>query len=107
MDRRAGDGAPPAERAGVPVFRISGKRTHDARRSRGVPSLHDMSGDHRELHLDSCREWGEPTRERRELLAAIAAMDLFQDRAADGAQARALLAAAAGLPGIIDRRRRH
>jgi transposase len=70
------------ERAGVPVFQVSGKRTHDAAEVHdGVPSLHDAKSAAiiARLHLDGAsKRWVEPTFERRQLMAAIATMDLFQ-----------------------------
>jgi len=71
------------ERAGVPVFQVSGKRTHDAAEVHdGVPSLHDAKSAAiiARLHLDGAsRRWLEPPPERRELMAALAIMDLFQE----------------------------
>lgn len=71
------------ERQGVPVFRVSGKRTHDAAEVYdGVPSLHDAKSAAiiAKLHLDGAsRRWLETPLVRRELLAAIGTMDMFQE----------------------------
>lgn len=67
---------------GVPVFRVSGKRTHDAAEVYdGVPSLHDAKSAAiiAKLHLDGASApWGELSEEKRELKAAIATMDLYR-----------------------------
>lgn len=72
------------EREGVPVFQVSGKRTHDAAEVHdGVPSLHDAKSAAiiARLHLDGAsRRWPEASPERRGLTAAIATMDLFQEQ---------------------------
>lgn len=71
-------------REGVPVFRVSGKRTHDAAEVYdGVPSLHDAKSAAiiAKLHLDGAsRRWLETAVERRELIAAIGTMDLYQEQ---------------------------
>ena len=69
---------------GFPVFMVSGKRTHDAREIfDGVPSLHDAKSAAiiARLHADglSTRLVPEPS-ERRQLRAALAIMDLHQER---------------------------
>jgi transposase len=67
----------------VPVYRVSGKRTHDAAEVYdGVPSLHDAKSAAiiAKLHLDgTSRAWTPLTEEKRQLKAAIATMDLFRD----------------------------
>ena len=72
------------ERVGVPVFRVSGKRTHDAAEVYdGVASLHDAKSAAiiAKLHLDGAStRWVEMPVERRELMAAIATMDLYQEQ---------------------------
>ena len=59
---------------GVPVFRVSGKRTHDAAEVYdGVPSLHDAKSAAiiAKLHLDGASAaWGPLSEEKRELKAA-------------------------------------
>jgi len=67
-----------------PVFMVSGKRTHDAREMfDGVPSLHDAKAAAiiARLHADGLSK---PLREeqpdRRQLRAALAIMDLHQER---------------------------
>jgi transposase len=71
------------ERQGVPVFRVSGKRTHDAAEVYdGVPSLHDAKSAAiiAKLHLDGAStRWLETPVVRRELLAAIGTMDMYQE----------------------------
>ena len=69
---------------GFPVFMVSGKRTHDASEIfDGVPSLHDAKSAAiiARLHADglSTRLVPEPS-ERRQLRAALAIMDLHQER---------------------------
>jgi transposase len=72
------------ERAGVPVFRVSGKRTHDAAEVYdGVASLHDAKSAAiiAKLHLDGAStRWVEMPLKRRELMAAIGTMDLYQEQ---------------------------
>jgi hypothetical protein len=67
---------------GVPVYRMSGKRTHDAVEVYdGVPSLHDAKSAAiiAKLHLDRfSTPWGQLSEEKRELKAAIATMDLYR-----------------------------
>jgi transposase len=67
---------------GVPVFRVSGKRTHDAAEVYdGVPSLHDAKSAAiiAKLHVDGASApWGPLSEEKRELKAAIATMDLYR-----------------------------
>jgi transposase len=69
---------------GVPVFRVSGKRTHDAAEVYdGVPSLHDAKSAAiiAKLHLDGVSaHWGPLSEEKRELKAAIATMDLYREQ---------------------------
>jgi hypothetical protein len=69
---------------GVPVYRMSGKRTHDAAEVYdGVPSLHDAKSAAiiAKLHLDGfSRPWGLLSEEKRELKAAIATMDLYREQ---------------------------
>ncbi len=68
---------------GVPVFRVSGKRTHDAAEVYdGVPSLHDAKSAAiiAKLHADGASvPWPALAAEKRELKAAIATMDLYRD----------------------------
>ena len=68
--------------AGVAVYRVSGKRTHDAAEVYdGVPSLHDAKSAAiiAKLHLDGAsRRWEPLCDQKRELKAAIATMDLFR-----------------------------
>lgn len=70
--------------AGVPVFRVSGKRTHDAREIYdGVPSLHDAkcAAILAKLHVDGISApWPPATDDKRNLRAAIDLMDLYQER---------------------------
>jgi transposase len=72
------------EREGFPVFSVSGKRTHDAKEIfDGVPSLHDAKAAAiiARLHADGLstllRDEGP---DRRQLRAALAIMDLYQER---------------------------
>lgn len=69
---------------GVPVFRVSGKRTHDAAEVYdGVPSLHDAKSAAiiAKLHLDRMSvPWAPLSEEKRELKAAIATMDLYREQ---------------------------
>lgn len=69
---------------GVPVFRVSGKRTHDAAEVYdGVPSLHDAKSAAiiAKLHQDGVSTpWGPLSEEKRELKAAIATMDLYREQ---------------------------
>jgi transposase len=64
------------------VFRVSGKRTHDAAEVYdGVPSLHDAKSAAiiAKLHLDGASAaWGPLSEAKRELKAAIATMDLYR-----------------------------
>ncbi len=70
------------QEAGVAVFRMSPKRTHDAQELYdGVPSLHDAKAAYLvgRLHLDGASQrWREPATERRELQAAVAELELHQ-----------------------------
>jgi transposase len=70
--------------AGIPVFRVSGKRTYDARELYdGVPSLHDAKSAAiiAKLHFDGIsRPWPAASAERRSLRAAVELMDLYQER---------------------------
>ena len=65
-----------------PIYRVSGKRAHDmAEVHDGVPSLHDAKSAAiiAKLHLDGASSrWMERPKEERELRAALATMDLFQ-----------------------------
>jgi len=67
---------------GVAVYRVSGKRTHDAAEVYdGVPSLHDAKSAAiiSKLHVDGAsRRWEPLSDEKRGLKAAIATMDLFR-----------------------------
>jgi transposase len=69
--------------SGFPVFRVSGKRTHDAAEVYdGVPSLHDAKSAAiiAKLHTDGASApWPPVADERRRLQAAIATMVLHQD----------------------------
>jgi transposase len=69
---------------GVPVYRMSGKRTHDAAEVYdGVPSLHDAKSAAiiAKLHFDRVSTpWGPLSEEKRELKAAIATMDLYREQ---------------------------
>lgn len=69
---------------GVPVYRMSGKRVHDAAEVYdGVPSLHDAKSAAiiAKLHLDGfSTPWGPLSEEKRELKAAIATMDLYREQ---------------------------
>jgi transposase len=69
---------------GFPVFMVSGKRTHDAREMfDGVPSLHDAKAAAiiARLHADGLSTpLREEQPERRQLRAALALMDLHQER---------------------------
>lgn len=71
------------ELRGVCVFRVSGKRTHDAAEVYdGVPSLHDAksAGIIAKLHLDGASApWPQAPVQRRELQAAIATMEMYQE----------------------------
>ena len=72
------------EQDGFPIFMVSGKRTHDAKEIfDGVPSLHDAKAAAiiARLHADglSTRQSDEVP-ERRQLKAALAIMDLHQER---------------------------
>jgi transposase len=68
---------------GVPVYRVSGKRTHDAAEVYdGVPSLHDAKSAAiiAKLHVDGASSsWTPLSEEKRRLKAAIATMDLFRE----------------------------
>ena len=72
------------ETAGIPVFRVSGKRTFDAREVfDGVPSLHDAKSAAilAKLHAEGLSSlWTQDHGDRRQLTAAIAIMDLHQER---------------------------
>lgn len=69
---------------GIRVFKVSGKRTHDAREIYdGVPSLHDAkcAAIIAKLHVDGISApWPQMTDDKRNLKAALALMDLFQER---------------------------
>ncbi len=70
------------QEAGVAVYRMSPKRTHDAQELYdGVASLHDAKAAYLvgRLHLDGASQrWWEPAVERRELQAAVAELELHQ-----------------------------
>ena len=70
--------------AAVPVFRVGGKRTHDAREIYdGVPSLHDAkcAAIIAKLHAEGISApWPAASVEKRNLRAAIDRMDLHQER---------------------------
>ena len=70
--------------ARVPVYRVGGKRTHDAREIYdGVPSLHDAkcAAILAKLHVDGISApWPVATVDKRNLRAAIDLMDLYQER---------------------------
>jgi transposase len=72
------------EAMGVPVFRVSGKRTHDASEVYdGVPSLHDAkcAAILAKLHVDGISaRWLPATDDKRSLRAAVDLMDLHQER---------------------------
>jgi len=72
------------EQDGFPVFRVSGKRTFDAQEVYdGVPSLHDAKSASiiAKLHVDGASKLIRPDPpERRQLRAAVAIMDLHQER---------------------------
>jgi hypothetical protein len=69
---------------GVPVFRVSGKRTHDASEvDDGVPSLHDAkcAAILAKLHVDGISApWFPASDDKRSLRAAVDLMDLHQER---------------------------
>jgi len=69
---------------GVPVYRVSGKRTHDAQEVYdGVPSLHDAKSAAilAKLHVDGVSTpWPPVAEEKRELRGAVELMDLYQER---------------------------
>jgi transposase len=71
-------------RSGVPVFRVSPKRVHDAAEVYdGVPSLHDAKAAYLigRLHLDGgSRRWQQLPASRRELKAAVNLMNFYQER---------------------------
>jgi transposase len=72
------------ETSGIPVYRVSGKRTFDAREVYdGVPSLHDAKSAAilAKLHAEGLSAlWTQDHGDRRQLAAAIAIMDLHQER---------------------------
>jgi transposase len=72
------------ETACIPLYRVSGKRTHDAREVfDGVPSLHDAKSAAilAKLHAEGLSSpWIQDHGDRRQLTAAIAIMDLHQER---------------------------
>jgi len=69
---------------GVPVYRVSPKRVHDAAEVYdGVASLHDAKSAYiiARLHLDGgSRQWEEIPEQRRDRQALIAELDLYQDQ---------------------------
>jgi len=72
------------EQNGFPIFMVSGKRTHDAKEIfDGVPSLHDAKAAAiiARLHADGLSTLqSDEVPERRQLKAALAIMDLHQER---------------------------
>lgn len=72
------------EQDGFPIFMVSGKRTHDAKEIfDGVPSLHDAKAAAiiARLHADGLStRLADEVPERRQLKAALAIMDLYQER---------------------------
>lgn len=72
------------EAADIPVYRVSCKRTYDAREVfDGVPSLHDAKSAAivAKLHAEGLSSlWPQDHGDRRQLTAAIAIMDLHQER---------------------------
>jgi len=72
------------EQHGFPIFMVSGKRTHDAKEIfDGVPSLHDAKSAAiiARLHADGLStRLADEVAERRQLKAALAIMDLHQER---------------------------
>jgi transposase len=72
------------EQDAFPVFMVSGKRTHDAKEIfDGVPSLHDAKAAAiiARLHADGLSiRLTQEVPERRQLRAALAIMDLYQER---------------------------
>lgn len=71
-------------KAGIKVFRVSAKRSHDAAEVYdGVPSLHDAKSSAiiAKLHLDGASAlWEEKSENERDLKAAIGVMDMFHDQ---------------------------
>lgn len=69
---------------GVPVYRVSPKRSHDAAEVfDGVPSWHDVksAGLLARLHLDGASEpWRDRPDKERELTAAIRTMEMYDDQ---------------------------
>jgi transposase len=67
----------------IPVYRVSGKRTHDAREVYdGVPSLHDAKSAAiiAKLHLDGAsKPWLAMAQDKRRLKAAVAVMDSHKE----------------------------
>jgi transposase len=72
------------ETADIPVYRVNCKRTFDAREVfDGVPSLHDAKSASilAKLHAEGLSSlWTQDHGDRRQLIAAIAIMDLHQER---------------------------
>jgi len=72
------------QQAGLPVYRVSGKRCHDAAEVYdGVPSMHDAkAGDIiGKLHLDGIsRRWEPKSTVQRELAAVVHTMALYDDQ---------------------------
>lgn len=70
---------------GVPVYRVSPKRSHDAAEVfDGVPSWHDVksAGLLARLHMDGASEpWRDRTDKERELAAAIRTMEIYDGQA--------------------------
>jgi len=73
------------ELRGVPVYRVSPKRSHDAAEVfDGVPSWHDVksAGLLARLHIDGVSEpWRDRTDEERELSASIRTMEIYDGQA--------------------------
>jgi transposase len=70
--------------AGIPVFRVSPKRCHDAAEVYdGVPSQHDAKDAAiiAKLHIDGASQvWRQPTERERELGAAVDTMSLYDEQ---------------------------
>jgi len=72
------------ERVGLPVYRVSGKRVHDAAEVYdGVPSMHDAKSADiiARLHLDGASQaWRDKSDEERELSAAVVTMVVHDEQ---------------------------
>lgn len=73
-----------AEAAGIPVYRVGGKRSHDAAEVYdGVPSMHDGKAAYvvARLHLEGVsRRWEEKSRRERELRAAVDLVGMYDQQ---------------------------